>query len=113
MSEPKNYKKTKAYKAVKASLIQQLEEGGNANSHFLSLVDDYMNLWNIKQMLIDDIEERGVSIHYQNGLNQWGYKKNDSVAELGKISGQMLKILQALKIKPKDIVITEDDEDEL
>lgn len=108
----KDYRKTKAFKDIKKSLIQQLEDNGNSTDFFLDLVNDYMSLWVIKCQLLDDINERGVTCKYQNGQNQWGYKKNDSINELNKTNTQMLKILQQLEIKatPSDGTVEEDDE---
>jgi len=58
-----------------------------------------MALWEVKNKLIKDIKEKGVTIKYQNGENQWGYKKNDSVRELTNVNNQMLKLLDALGLK--------------
>ena len=70
-----------------------------------------MDLWVIKNQLRDDIKERGVVCKYQNGETQWGYKRNDSVGELNKVSSQMLKILSQLRIEPNKLEpIEEDDE---
>ena len=107
----KDYKKTKEYKEIRASLIAQLEEGGNNTPFFIGLVDDYMKLYVIKNELADDIEERGVVCFYKNGKDQYGYKRNDSVGELNKVSAQMLKILSQLKIQPKEIVPQEEDDE--
>jgi hypothetical protein len=54
-----------------------------------------------------------VVCRYQNGENQWGYKRNDSVGELNKTSSQMLKILTQLKIQVKEVETIDDDDDEL
>lgn len=108
----KDYKKTKEYKEIRESLLSQLEQGGNLNPHFKGLVEDYMRLYIIKNQLADDVDARGVVCKYQNGKEQWGYKKNDSVSELSKVSVQMLKILQALKISPQDLKETVDEEDD-
>ena len=70
-----------------------------------------MKLYVIKNELVDDIEDRGVVCKYQNGKDQWGYKRNDSVGELNKVSAQMLRILSQLKIQPKEVVIEDDDEE--
>ena len=107
----KDYKKTKEYKDIRTSLISQLEEGKNNIPFFIGLVDDYMKLYVIKNELVDDIEDRGVVCKYQNGKDQWGYKRNDSVGELNKVSAQMLRILSQLKIQPKEVVIEDDDEE--
>lgn len=50
---------------------------------------------------------------YQNGQNQWGYKKNDSVNELAKTNAQMLKILTQLNIKANILEKVEEEDDEL
>lgn len=109
----RDYTKSKEYRDIKKSLLQQLEESGNDTAYFIGLVNDYMRLHVIKNQLSDDIEERGVVCKYQNGKDQWGYKRNDSVGELNKVSAQMLKILTQLKIKPKEVEIVDDDDDEL
>ena len=108
-----DYKKTKTYREIKKSLLEQLENNGNGKDFFIDLVNDYMALWVIKCQLIDDIAERGVTCKYQNGNNQWGYKKNDSINELNKTNTQMLKILQQLNIKANVVEKIEEDDDEL
>lgn len=97
-------------KSIKQDLLDQLERNGVYGAHFTDLVADYMNLWDIKNGLIKDIKTRGVSVEYQNGANQWGHKKNDSISELNKTNAQMLKILSELGIKA--VKYTEDDIDE-
>ena len=107
----KDYTKTKEYKGIKNALNKYLEDTNNNNPYFSGLVEDYMDLWVIKNQLRDDIKERGVVCKYQNGETQWGYKRNDSVGELNKVSSQMLKILSQLKIEPNKLKpIEEDDE---
>lgn len=110
----KDYRKSKQFKEIQESLIEELRKNGNDSKFFIDLVKDYMSLWVIKNRLIDDIDERGVVSKYQNGEKQWGYKRNDSVGELNKVSAQMLKILTQLKIQPKVIEsISDDSDDEL
>jgi len=84
---------------IKKDLLAQLERNGIAGKHYLDLVEDYIALWEIKNMLIADIKKRGVSIYWCNGGGQEGYKKNDSIAELNKTNAQMLKILSELGLK--------------
>lgn len=110
----KNYKATKQYKNIKDSLLNELIKNGNTQDFFISLIDDYMELWIVKEQLIQDIAENGVFIIYQHGKDQQGRTKNSSVQELTKVNAQMLKILQQLKINVRVIdSIDEDDEDEL
>ena len=96
---------------IREDLLEQLRERNVVESHFVDLVNDYMALWDIKNALIDDIKEKGVSVKYQNGANQWGYKKNDSVAELQRTNNQMLKLLSHLGLKPSRAEAEEVDDD--
>ena len=109
----RDYKKTKAYRVLKQSLLDQLKENGNEKDFFIDLVEDYMRLWVIKNQLNDDIEERGVVTTYKNGANQFGTKRNDSIADLLKVNAQMLKILTQLEIKAIPTEGIKDDDDEL
>lgn len=93
---------------IKEDLLEQLQERGIYESHYTDLVEDYMSLWDVKNELIVDIKERGVSTTYQNGANQWGFKKNDSVSELNRVNGQMLTILRELGLKPEKVVVDDD-----
>ena len=86
------------YEEIKTDLVQQLKDMKVTGKHFYSLIDDYMGLWEIKNNLIADIKERGVNIEYNNGGGQRGFKKNDSISELNRVSAQMLKILQELNV---------------
>ncbi len=95
---------------IRRELNNQLDSIGATQSHYKDLVLDYMALWDIKSELIYDIRTKGVSVMYKNGANQYGWKKNDSVSELNKVNGQMLRILNDLSLKPVDL--EEDDEDD-
>ena len=86
-------------KQIKNDLLDQLKEKGADRGFYLDLVDQYVFFWETTKRLQQDIEERGVSVHYNNGGGQTGHKKNDSMAELVKVNGQMIRILDALKIK--------------
>lgn len=85
---------------IKKDLLDQLDRNGVYGNHFMDLVNDYMALWDIKNELIKDIKDRGVSVEYQNGPNQWGQKRNDSIPELNKTNAQMLKIINELGLRP-------------
>ncbi len=84
---------------IKNDLINQLERNGVYGKHYLDLINDYMALWDIKNELIKDIKNRGVSVYWCNGGGQEGHKKNDSISELNKTNAQMLKILNELGLK--------------
>lgn len=103
-------KRSKLRKEIKEDLINQLENKSIIEITFMDLISDYLSLWDIKNELIHDIETNGVSVKYQNGAHQWGYKKNDCIPELNKVNGQMLKILNELGIKVG--IAKVDDEDD-
>jgi phage terminase, small subunit len=97
-------------KKIREDLINQLEERGlEKMSHYVSLVDDYCRLWEVKDMLFDDITKRGVNVPYNNGGGQQGYKRNDSVSELTRVNAQMLKILSELGLRGADIEAKEEE----
>ena len=98
---------------IKKDLINQLEKNGVHGNHYLDMINDYMCLWAIKNKLIEDINERGVSVMYQNGPSQTGYKKNDSISELNKTNGQMLKILNELGLRATSTPADDKDDGEM
>ena len=87
-------------KEIRQDLLDQLDRNGTHGSFWEDLIEDYISLWRIKNELISDIEERGVSIRWQNSEDSFGYKKNDSVNNLHKTNTQMLRILDELGIEP-------------
>lgn len=95
----KKYIESAEYAGIRKDLIEQLKSSGTVGSHFTDLVDDYMDLWVTKCLLVDDIQSRGVNVVYDNGGGQKGRKKNDSVELRIKVNAQMLKMLSDLGIK--------------
>lgn len=98
---------------IKNDLVNQLERNGVYGSHYLDLINDYMCLWEIKNQLIKDIKARGVSVEWNNGGGQKGFKKNDSIAELNKTNAQMLKILNELGLKAVSMDPGGEDDEEM
>ncbi|MDT2810055.1 hypothetical protein P7H43_06130 [Enterococcus asini] len=85
-------------KKVRDSILAALVAKGMDSPYFLDLVEDYMDLWDIKTKLRKDLQERGPVVEWQNGANQKGLRKNDSVVEYPKISKRMTDILRQLEI---------------
>lgn len=106
-------KKPVKYVRIKSDLMDQMERNQTYGEHFEDLLNDYMSLYEIKNMLIKDIEKRGVTVEYNNGGGQKGVKKNDSIEQLLKANTQMLKILDALGIKAVQETDGEFDDEEL
>lgn len=89
-------------KLIKKDLIQQLEDKEIDNEYYKDLVDDYIKLYRMKNKLAADIEERGVSVRWQNSETSFGYKKNDSIPEFVRVTSQMIKILKDLGLQPSE-----------
>ncbi len=96
---------------IKNDLLEQLKEKNATQFHYCELVNDYLSMWEISKKLKMDIKKRGVSVKYNNGGGQSGYKKNDSVAELVKVNNQMLKILSELGLRGANLKVVETDEE--
>lgn len=97
-------------KAIKQSLLEQLERKGARTPFFENLVEDYMALWRTKELLLKDIRKNGIRIRYDNGGGQSGEKGNPSIAQQVRVNAQMLKILAQLGITTDDIRDGEEDE---
>lgn len=103
-------RKTKTYRTIRKSLLDQLERRGNDLPHFQSLVEDYMKMYVIKELAAADVMERGTFVEWRNSDTQYGSKKNDSVDQVLKTNQQMIKLLDMLKITP-DVSGDLDDEE--
>lgn len=88
--------------AIRADLLDQLERNGTVGKHYTDLVEDYMRFWDVKTMLQEDIETRGVVVIHTHDRGTKTTKKNDSVTELVKVNDRMVKLLDAIGIKPAD-----------
>lgn len=86
---------------LKRSILDQLQEHP---AFVVDLVDKYLFLWDTSAALEKNIADHGVMLEYQNGANQRGFKKNDSIAELTKVNTQMINILKQLGIKAPEKV---------
>lgn len=104
---PRKTKQELLREQIKRDLLDQLERNNTIGTYYTDMVDDYMKLWDTKNRLIADIEERGVAIKNitNAGIN---FKRNDSVGDLIKTNAQMLKLLDSLGIRPAQ---TDGDED--
>ncbi len=90
-------------KKLKRDLRRELTNQEKDKSYYFDLIDQYCEMYAICRALAADIKERGVSIAWQNGENQKGHKKNDSISEFTKTNMQMLKILGELGLRGANI----------
>lgn len=108
-SEGEKIKRTKKYREIKASLIDQIERSGNDTPYFMDLVEDYMKLFIQKEICAADIEKRGITVVGIGSTGREVTKKNDSADILIRTNQQMLRLLDSMKIKPAEAA--EDDEE--
>ena len=101
---------TKLYKAVRESLVRQLQSRGADVECFVDLVDDYMAFWVIEKKLVADIEARGVTYIDVSSVGVEMQKTNPSIKESVSVHRQMLTILEKLKLSTQDGAGGEDDE---
>ena len=99
-SKTKKYLESSLFEEIKTDLVDQLERNGTTGKYYIDLINDYMDMWVTKSLLVDDIQQRGVTVTYDNGGGQRGAKKNDSIEQRIKVNAQMLKLLNELGIKP-------------
>lgn len=86
-------------KQIQEDLLDQLERRGVTGEYYVDLIGDYMKMWDTKNELLKDIKERGVAIPCVSSAGT-NIKKNESVDQLIKLNAQMLKLLDAIGIKP-------------
>ena len=95
---------------IRENLVQQLTLMGADPPVFIDHVDDYMALWETKELLKEDIRKNGIRITYDNGGGQTGEKENPSVQQQVRVNAQMLKILAQLGIATDKVLGGEVDE---
>ena len=106
--------KAKLEKKIKRSLIKQLEQKGYTlkdNPYIFDKLEDYVTFFKIKNALIQDLEDRGLVVEWNNSETSRGEKLNESLSMFLKVDTQMLKILNFLDLKPTQN-LKEDDDDE-
>lgn len=98
--EYRKHKSTKAYRLTRQALLDQLKLNGTTGQYYLDFVETYMSFWIDDKLLIDDIAERGVVVEYYDSRGNHGIKKNESVGQKTQINAQMIRLLDAMGIKP-------------
>lgn len=94
---------------IKTDLLAQLATNGKTERYYIDMVEDYMALWDIAKALIKDINLRGVNVKCELSDGRIKTSKNESIGELHKTNGQMLKVLEFLELNTSQEV-EEDDE---
>ena len=94
---------------IRKDLLDELERNGTVGKYYTDLVDDYMTLWDTKNLLKADVKGRGAVDEYISNNGTVNKRKNESVGELVKVNDRMVKLLEALGITP-DGAVNDDDE---
>lgn len=97
-------------KSVKDSLLLQLKVRGSDEEFNVDMVNDYMELWDTKKKLQNDIKKRGVVYEDYSSVGVKMKKSNQSVKELVMVNRQMLSILRELKLNEASEAGDEEDE---
>ena len=85
-------------KEIRKNLIEQLTEKGAKLTLYEDMIDDYMRLWDLKELLIEDIAEHGLTKMYGSVM-----KENPSPKQLPIVNRQMLALLQQLGISADNV----------
>lgn len=86
-------RKSKAYRDLRQSLLDDLESRGLVQDVYTDMVDQYMDLWERRQELKKDIAENGVSLmDPKRGMRV----ENRSVTLESQVVTQMLRLFKAL-----------------
>lgn len=108
---PKIAKKT-IRNNIRYDLQQQLIKQKKHEKYWYDLVDDYLSLWDVKELYIKDIKKNGAMVKWSNGKQQ-GVKKNDAAVELIKINKRMTELLTVLSAELESHVEDDDSDDDI
>lgn len=95
---------------IKKSLLSQLKSINASLNHYEDLINDYMELWDVKKALSKDIKNRGVTYKDFSSVGIEMQKNNPSVKELVMVNKQMLSLLKELGLSTDKVHDAEDDE---
>jgi predicted MPP superfamily phosphohydrolase len=95
-------KTEKRVKEIKESLLEQLKMLNMTGNHYLDMIDDYCQLFKLREKLEADIDENGIRYTVVNGNGFESEKPNESIGNRVKVNAQMLKILGDLNLKQPD-----------
>ena len=93
---------------IKSDLLDQLDALGMHGKFYEDLVNDYIQFVKLKNILQEDIIKKGIRIRTKTGNGFYQNKPNESVTNLVKVNGQMLKILTDLNLKQPKAVVDDD-----
>ena len=99
----------KSKKAIRESLISQLHAKGADVDHFVALVDDYVNYFDMVRKMKRIIREKGITYTATSAAGKEYEKDNPCVKQLPQYTRAMLSILKELGLTT-DSIPEEDEE---
>lgn len=102
-------KKSNAYRELRAALLKRLKARGLDDKAYTDKVDEYMDFWERRRELRDDVAKRGLTVVDERGR----VMENRSVSLEVQVSRQMLAIFAALGFRPEDLRQAPESEDDL
>ncbi len=91
-------------KDIRESLLRQLEEKDAKVPYAVSLIEDYVFLWNQKNKMQTDIRKHGMTIRAASSVGKEYDKENPAVKMVLLYEKQMLQILEKLNITTDNTV---------
>lgn len=95
MEQAKDWRKTKQFRELKKSMLDNLEARGLLEKAYTDKVDEYLDFWVRRQELQTDVAERGLSVMDDRGR----ITENRSVSLEIQVARQMLAVWTALGFK--------------
>ena len=95
MEQAKDWRKTKQYRELKRSMLDNLEARGLLEKAYTDKLDEYLDFWVRRQELQTDVAERGLSVIDDRGR----ITENRSVSLEIQVARQMLAVWTALGFK--------------
>ncbi len=99
----------KRLKRIRSSLKSQLKSQNKTGAHYEDLLDHYIELVKLKHSLEEDIRDRGLRHEVISGNGFASEKPNESITNLVKVSGNIMKMLSELGLKDPITKVEKDD----
>lgn len=96
--EVKDFRRGKGFRTLKKAMLDNLAERGLKQNVYTDKVEEYMDLWVLRQKLKSDITMRGLTVTDDRGRQT----ENRSVSLVVQVSRQMLALFNALGFKASD-----------
>lgn len=100
--------RTKAYKELEQSLLENLKARGLDCALYEDKVHEYMDFWKLHKELQQDIQERGMVVFDDRNRPS----ENRSISLDIQVSRQMLALFTAMGFKPEDLIGANGDDDD-